>query len=233
MVWVTPCKLGRRSNLRASMDAPKDLFDGVRPSDLRFDNVHILAEYIARAQRFADSAMRIEASAEQLVKESCEAREEGLRRFQSLLRQQRLAFQAIDADLRATAEHLAERLTSAILAVHSAGEHNLLQADKAAKGIYMNLDDRAEKLSRSANRLEKGAMKAEESRGRALDEIERLQAFRSELERFERESLSRIGEARAELYKGVGLWDRICYVLFPPVPVMRATRPPTRLPSRQ
>lgn len=215
------------------MDAPKDLFEGLRPSDLRFDNVHVLAEYISRAQRFADSATRIEASAEQLVKESCEAREEGLRRFQSLLRQQRSAFQAIEAELRASSEQLAGRLTNAILAIHSAGERNLLQADEAAKGIYKNLADRAEKLNHSANRLEKGAMKAEASRGQALDEIERLQAFRSELERFERESLARIGEARAELYKGVGLWDRICFVLFPPAAVVRATRPPNRLPSRE
>ena len=213
------------------MEAPNDLYKGVRPSDLRFDNVHILAEYIARAQRFADSATRIEASAEQLVKESCEAREEGLRRFQSLLRQQRSSFQGIDAELRATAEHLADRLTSAILAVHSAGEHNLLQADETAKRIYKNLADRAEKLSHSADRLESCAMKAAASRGQALDEIERLQAFRSELDRFEKESLARIGAARAELYKGVGLWDRICFVLSPPAPVVRATRPPNRLSS--
>lgn len=215
------------------MEEPNDLYKGVRPSDLRFDNVHILAEYIARAQRFADSATRIEASAKLLVKESCEAREEGLRSFQSLLSQQRSAFRAIDAELRASSEQLAGRLTSAILAIHSAGEGNLLKADEAAKGIYKNLVDRAEKLSHSANRLEKGALKAEASRGQALDEIERLQAFRSELERFERESLARIGEARAELYKGVGLWDRICFVIFPPVPVVRATRPPSRLPSRE
>lgn len=213
------------------MKGPNDLYKGVRPSDLRFDNIHILAEYIARAQRFADSATRIEASAEKLVKESCEAREEGLRRFQSLLRQQRSAFQAIDAELRASSEQLAGRLASAVLAIHSAGERNLLLADEAAKGIYKNLADRAEKLNHSANRLEKGAMKAETSRGQALDEIERLRAFQSELERFERESLARIGEARAELYRGVGLWDRICFVLFPPVPVVRATRPPNRLPS--
>ncbi|MGQ2956582.1 hypothetical protein [Hydrogenophaga sp. ANAO-22] len=215
------------------MVEPNDLYKGVRPSDLRYDNVHILAEYIARAQRFADSATRIEASAERLVKESCEAREEGLRSLQSLLHQQKSAFQAINAELRATAEHLAGGLTSAILAIHSAGERNLLRADETAKRIYENLADRAEGLNQSANRLEKGAMKAEASRGQALDEIERLQAFRSELERFERESLARIGEARVELYKGVGLWDRICFVLFPPVPVVRATRPPHRLPSRE
>lgn len=215
------------------MEAPKNLYEGVRPSDLRFDNVHILAEYIARAQRFADSATRIEASAEQLVKESCEAREEGLRRFQSLMHQQRSVFQAINAELRATAEHLAGRLTTAILAIHSAGEGNLLRADAAAKEIYENLTDRAEKLNDSANRLEEGAMKAEASKGQALDEIERLKAFRSELERFEWESLARMGEAKVELYKGVGLWKRICFVLFPPAPVVRATRPPNRLPSRE
>ena len=37
------------------MSDSRELYTGVRPSDVRFDNVHVLAEYIEAAQRFVDA----------------------------------------------------------------------------------------------------------------------------------------------------------------------------------
>lgn len=217
------------------MGAEEDLFSGVRPSDLRFDNVHILAEYIARAQRFADSATRIETSAEHLVRGAMETTEQGVRQFQAALRQMQSEFKTLQNQLRRVVEAAGRDIAKAVADAHASGASYILQVGEVTKQRYEGLASRADGVNQAAQRLEQAAEKAEANRQLAHEELEQLRAFRSDLAHFELESLARISDARAGLYKGAGLWQRLCYVAFPPVPVVREARIPSRpsVPSRE
>lgn len=228
MVGVAPREFGRCLKGEVSVGAHEDLFAGVRASDLRFDNVHILAEYIARAQRFADSATRIEASAEQLVQGAMETAEEGVRQFQAALRQMQSEFKALQNQLRRVVDAAGRDIAKAVADAHASGASYILQAGEVANQRYEGLARRADQINLAAERLEQAAEKAEENRQLAHMELEQLGAFKSELVRFERESLARIADARASLYQGVGLWQRLCYVPFPPIPVLHETKVPSR-----
>lgn len=210
------------------METPEDLFKGIRPSDLRFDNVHILAAYIARAQRFADCATRIETSAEQLLRGAIETSEEGVRQFETVVQQMRSEFKGLQSQLTSVVDTMGRHIARAVIAAHKDGASCILQAGEEAKQRYRGLDDRADEVRLAAKRLEEAAENAEATRLRAHEELDQLRAFKSELVRFERESLTRISDARARLYEGVGLWQRVSYVPFPPVPVVRASKAPTR-----
>lgn len=210
------------------MGAKEDLFAGVRPSDLRFDNVHILAEYIARAQRFADSATRIEASAEQLVHGAMATSEQGVRQFQAALRQMQSEFKALQNQLRCVVEAAGRDIAKAVADAHASGASYILQVGEVAMQRYEGLASRADGVSRAAQRLERAAEQAEANRQLAHEELEQLRTYKSGLEQFELESLTRISDARARLYQGLGLWQRLCYVAFPPVPVLREAKIPSR-----
>lgn len=216
------------------MEAPKDLFEGVRASDLRFDNLHILAEYITRAQRVVDSATRIEASAERLVEGGIKTTEEGVRQFQAALRQMQSAFNTLQGQVSLVVNATGNKIACAVADAHIAGASYILQMGEFAKLSYQGLISRTDEVTMAAERLEQAADKAEASRRLAHDEHEQLRAFKLEVERYEQESLTRLSDAKASLYEGVGLWLRLCYVLFPPVPVVRETKRPIRssIPSR-
>lgn len=205
-----------------------DLFDGVRASDLRFDNLHILAEYMSRAQRFADSAMQIEACAERLVKEGIKTTEEGVRQFEAALRRMQSAFDTLQSQMGAVVNATGINISKAVADAHAAGASYILQMGQIAKLSYEGLVSRAGEINMAAERLEQAAAKAESNRRLAYDELERLQAFKSEVTKFERASLARLTDAKAKLYQGVGLWQRIRYVLLPPVPVVQEIKRPIR-----
>lgn len=210
------------------MGTPKDLFEGMRGSDLRFDNPHILAEYITRAHRFAESATRIEESAERLLQGAVKTTDEGVRQFQAALRQMKSEFVALKTDLRGVITAAAIDIARAVADAHESGAKCITFYGQIAKVSYDGLASRADEINLAAERLEKAAEKVEVNRQLVHEELENLRTFKSELTRFEKESLTRISVAEARLYQGVGLWQRVCYVPFPPVPVARATKMPSR-----
>ncbi len=204
------------------------LFDGVRASDLRFDNMHILAEYMARAQRFADSAVQIEACSERLVQEGIRTTEEGIRQFEAALRRMQSAFDTLQSQMGAVINATGINISKAVADAHTAGASYILQMGQIAELTYEGLVSRAVEINIAADRLEQAAATAESNRRLAYDELERLQAFKSEVTKFERASLARLADAKVKLYQGVGLWQRICYVLLPPEPVVQEIKRPIR-----
>lgn len=211
-----------------NLEMPKGLYDGVRASDLRFDNLHILAEYVSRAQRFADSAMQIEASAARLVQEGIRTTEEGVRQFKAALREMQFALDTLQRQVGAIVNATGIDISKAVADAHMAGASYILQAGEIAKLSYEGLVSRAGEVGIAAERLEQAAAKAESNRWLAYDQLEQLQAFKSELTKFERASLARLTDANAKLYQGVGVWQRICYVMHPPVPVVQEIKRPIR-----
>jgi hypothetical protein len=210
------------------MGTSKDPFDGMRGSDLRFDNPHILAEYITRAHRFAESATRIEESAERLLQGAVKTTEEGVRQFQTALRQMKLEFAALKTDLRGVITAAGIDIARGVADAHESGAKCITFYGQIAKASYDGLASRADEINMAAERLEKAAEKAESSRQHAHEEFEQLRAFKSELTRFEKESMTRISIAEARLFQGVGFCRRVWYVPFPPVPVAREIKMPIR-----
>jgi hypothetical protein len=208
------------------MGTAEDLFAGIRPSDLRFDNVHILAEYIARAQRFSDAALKIEKSAERLVQGAVRTTEEGVKQFRTAVARMRTEFEGLDGHLRRSVDVAGAEIAHAVSEAHASGAASIFQAAELTRQHAGHLANQATAVSQVAERLEKAAALAEASRQSSLDELARLRTYKLELAQFESESQARIAEARAGLYRGAGLWRRVVYVLFPPVPYVRGPKPP-------
>lgn len=213
------------------MEAAEDLFAGIRPSDLRYDNVHILAEYIARAQRFSDSATQIEKSAEKLVQGSMRTAEDGVKQFRTLLSRMQSEFKGLESLLRQSLDAAGNEIAEAVSEAHAAGAHCILQAGELTREHTAQLASRATDVYSAAVRLEDAAALAEAARQRSYEQLEKLQVFKRELVQFESESKVRIAAARSELYKGLGLWQRIVYVFSAPVPTVRESKAPSRPPA--
>lgn len=213
------------------MGTPEGLFAKFRPEDLRFDNGHVLAEYITRAQRFADSATRIENSAEQLVQGAMRTTESGIKQFKAAVGQLHAEFEGLQGQLRCLIGSVGADITKSVADAHTSGASYIMQVGEVAKQRLEVLVNRADEINAAAGRLEKAAETAEKSRQLAHQELERLRAFELELGQFERDAHARISDARADLYRGVGLWRRICFVPFPPAPVLLGVKAPRRQPG--
>lgn len=198
------------------MEASKGLYEGFRPSDLRFGAARTLAAYIKRAQRFADKATRIEASAEQLIEGAMKTTEEGVRQFQAGRRQMGADFKVLDARLNRVVTEAGQNISHAIAQAHAVGGSYILSASEVMKGRHEELAAGANKLNLAALRLEKAAERAEANRQDALKELDQLRVYRSELDRFEHELATRIAEARRTIYKRLDWTDRLWYVFCPP-----------------
>lgn len=210
------------------MGMPSDLFEGVRGADLRFDNPHILAEYITRAHRFSESATRIEESSERLLQGAVKTTEEGVQQFQLVQRQMQADFAGLQRVLRHTVTAAGTDIAKAVAQAHESGASCISFYGEMAKACRDELTTRADEVNQAAMRLERSSELAEAARQRVQAELEQLQAFKSEVMQFEHECHTRIFEARSKLFKGAGLWQRLCFVLFPPVPVLRETKMPKR-----
>ena len=204
------------------------LYDGIRPSDLRFDNVHILAEFIARVERLADSASKIQASAEELARTVMKTAEAGSTQFLALQRQMPSEFKVLRSQLSQVVNTAGIDIAKAVADAHTSGARYIEATGQIAKQRHESLESRVGEINVATKRLVHISEKAESSRLNALEEIERLRVFKVELESFERESLKRISGAKASLYKGVTWWRRIWYVLVPPAPVLGETKMPNR-----
>lgn len=210
------------------MGKPSDLFEGVRGTDLRFDNPHILAEYITRAHRFSESATRIEESSERLLQGAVKATEEGVQQFQLVQRQLQVEFAGLQRVLRHAVMAAGTDIAKAVAQAHESGASCISFYGEMAKVCRDELTIRADAVNQAAIRLERASEQAEVIRQRVQAELEQLRAFNSEVMQFEHECHTRIFEARSKLFKGAGLWKRLCFVLFPPVPVLRETKIPKR-----
>lgn len=206
----------------------KDLFKDVRPSDLRFDNVHILAEYITQTQKLADCVMSIHESAEQLVQSAMKSTEAGITSVRSVQQQLEIDFQVQLRQLSRVVNMAGGTIAKAVADAHASGASYLDDMGETVKARYEGLESRAEELERLAKRLELAAVRAEEDRRSAYEEHERLRAFEIELGKYERECMKRIADARASLEVGVGLWQRIWNVPFPPAISVRTAQAPKR-----
>jgi hypothetical protein len=209
------------------MGAAEDLFAGIRPSDLRYDNVHILAEYIARAQRLSDSAVQIEKSAERLVQGAVRTTEEGVKQFRTVVTRMQSEFKGLQGHLRQAVDAAGEEIAKAVSEAHAFGAASIVQAAELTRQHAGDLANQATAVSQVAERLEQAAALAVANRQSSLDELARLRTYKLELAQFETESKARIAEARAGLYRGAGLWRRVVYVLFPPVPDVRGPKAPS------
>jgi len=212
------------------MGAAEDLFAGVRPSDLRYDNVHILAEYIARAQRFSDSATQIEKSAERLVQGAVRTTEEGVKQFQATVKRMQAEFRCLEGLLQRALETAGNEIAKAVAESHTSGAIRIREAGEVTRQHTAELASRAAAVNQAAARLEQSAALAETNRQRCHEDLEKLQTFKRELVQFESESQASIAAAKANLYRGVGLLQRVVYVFSPPVPVVRDPKAPSRPP---
>lgn len=164
-----------------------------------------------------------------------ETTEQGVRQFQAALRQMQSEFKALQTQLRRVVDAAGHNIANAVAGAHASGASYIMQAGEVAKQRYEGLASRADGVNQAAQRLEQAAETAEANRQLAHEELEQLRAFKSGLAQYERESLARISAARVGLYKGAGFWQRLCYVPFPPVPIVREVKPPSppSVPNRE
>jgi len=161
------------------MGAAEDLFAGVRPSDLRYDNVHILAEYIARAQRFSDSATQIEKSAERLVQGAVRTTEEGVKQFQATVKRMQAEFRCLEGLLQRALETAGNEIAKAVAESHTSGAIRIREAGEVTRQHTAELASRAAAVNQAAARLEQSAALAETNRQRCHEDLEKLHRRRA------------------------------------------------------
>lgn len=206
----------------------RNLFDGSRSSDLRFDNLHILAEYIARAQRVVDSAKQIQESSEQLVQVAMKSAENCVKSVQAVQRQMKVDFDALLEQVTRSAKDAGNNAAKVVAGAHAYGGDYLSAMGEAVRMRHSMLEDRASEIVQTAARLEKSVARAEECRKQAQDELEQLRRFKIELTRYEQASLKRVSDAEQKLYGGLSLTDRIWLVFFPRATEVKIGKPPVR-----
>lgn len=208
------------------MRKDQNLFDGLRPSDMRFDHAHILAEFIARAQRFADSAERVEQRAEVLLKAAMKCSTEGIEQSRSIQQSARRSSEQLEAKLEAAYSRLVQMMSARIGDAYGEGAAQILKASSVSEGHFRTLASHADGVAAAAKKLEQAAATADESRRRLEVETERLRQATQELARAEANSLARLASARRRVYEGMDWTDRLGYVFFPPTRDMVLDNPP-------
>lgn len=210
------------------MASENNLFDGFRPSDLRFDNAHVLSEYIARAQRVVDSANQIQESSKDLVLVAMKSAEDCVKSIQSAQLQMKVEFNALLAHVTRSVSDTGSNVAKVVAGAHAFGGDYLSSMGEALRIRHEALEARADAIERTAARVEKAADKLQELNERVRDELEQLRRYKVELTRYEHASLKQVSDAEQRLYKGLSLTDRIWLVFFPRVVEAKIGKPPSR-----
>lgn len=202
------------------MGDPKELFKGVRPSDLRYENIHLLAEYIAQAQRLVDTAAATDAESKRLVSTALGLSKEFVRRFESAGAQLGEVIDVSKADLIQGLELVTGKLAEA-------GEKLVLKTATAIK-------EPAAAINQATARLLATSATAEANLLAASDERTKLVEFKAEVEKYlqdvmahERDSAKRIAAAQAR-YDNSGFLKRVSFVFAPPAVTVTLAPPPVR-----
>ena len=106
-----------------TMDA-EAIYKGVRPSDLRFENVHQLAEFIAQAQRLVDTAMTTDVASKQMLAGALTISREGVARLQK-------AQAAFDASVESKGGALVDQLSDVRDSLRDAGVDLIMKSGEA------------------------------------------------------------------------------------------------------
>lgn len=206
------------------MNSPTDLYDGARPADLRFANYHVLAEYIAQAQRFVDSVSEMQRVAEQLLDESVKTSQSGLAEFKGLLTCVPLMFRKLELALQIFVNCEAARVAQSAQEAQSAGMRILESAGEVAQARFDALDARVDELCKSAAQHEQAAESAVRMRQDAEAFLKALTEYEVRLDKFQ----AAIRSEEARVYRGASVWRRIEYVFRPPMPSLQRQRAPER-----
>lgn len=198
------------------MRKDQTLFDGLRPSDMRFDHAHVLAEFIARAQRYANSAERVEQRAEALLDAAMKCSTEGIAQSRSIQQKALRSSEQLEAKVEGAYSRLVEMMCVRIGDAFGDGAKQIRKASSDAELYHLKLASHVNGVSAAAKRLEQAAAVAEEGRKRLEVEAERLRQATQELARREANSLARLAGARRKVYEGMDWADRLGYVFFPP-----------------
>jgi len=209
-----------------TVNDPKQLYGGVRPSDLRFDNWHVLAEYIAQTQQLVTALSKTQERSEHLLHEATSTSQRGMDEFKALSKSIAAEGGKLGAALGAVVEREARALVHGIASAQAAGGSAIFQASEIVRARCQELVCQASKLSAAAARLEKATVHAVAEQEKLQDSFSKLQSYKVQMDRYEVAMISRIEEAKRKFYQGVSLSNRLLFVFFPPATsVVQPKRP--------
>lgn len=176
-----------------------ELFRGVRPSDLRFENAHLLAEYIHQTQALVDSAAATQKDSKNLLYGVHIITRDGVQRF------------------KAAGDDLAAIAATAMSGIRAVGADLI---DESRRAILLPVTE----LTAAAKRLEAAAAAAEKERQEASDASTEFIRYQEEVDTYVATTLSSLN---AEL-GARSFWKRLVDVFAPTKVTISATKAPAR-----
>ena len=201
------------------------LYDNTRPTDLRHEHAHALAEMVQELERTADKVAMGKREAAQLISGALVTSKEGVARFET-------AGKRLAATVEASTEHFARAVDEkgGSLIHHLAGVARdlALAGDAVALQSVNAMQAPTELLTAAAVRLEAAAAEAESNRATASDARMKLIDYRKEIDAHEGLVHQRLAEAKAKAYAGLGFWARVWAVVSPPTVAANIPAAPVR-----
>lgn len=213
------------------MEKPtNDLYKGVRPSDMRFENIHLFAEYIAQAQRLVNTADATQQQSKELLEGALAVTRAAVEEFRASSAQLHKAGLQVATEVGSALDERRALFVGALRDAvgglgHAAG--GLIKQTGAAAAVHATrLSVQADRIREAASRLELVAAEAVQGQRSADDAAARLEVRRAEIQRYELACFQRIKAAEERLYKGVSLWTRVRFVFKPQRPALQLPRRP-------
>jgi len=151
----------------------QELFEGVRPSDMRYENFHVLAEYIDQAQELINSSNSTQEMSKMLLSAVHTLTKEGVPKF------------------NVASDNLATVANSAIASFNRAGKDFLIESERA-------FNSPVSKLIEAAERLEAAAQDAKREKLQATIEIGKLARYREEVDKYTSQAMADLNTQRAK-----------------------------------
>lgn len=194
------------------MDSKETFYKGVRASDLRFDNVHLLAEFVQCAGILVNEAAGLQADSKELLSGALAISKEGTAAFEKGSDQMKATIGKAERAFRETIDNkggeLALLLNEAIGATRKIGIDLILQSRQAISAQTAGLTQAVVQLAQAANRAEANRVAANEARMKLNDYQKKLCDYEVVVHR-------RCKEALSNATAGLSFSDRVWSVFMP------------------
>lgn len=211
------------------MDANESFYKGVRPSDLRFDNVHLLAEFIQGAGVLVNESAALQADSKELLSNALVISKEGVVSLEVASEKLKVsaaeAQQAISDTINHNGGELVAVLNDAIGAIRKSGTELIRQSSQAIVAP-------ASEMKQAAAELIEAAALSEASRAAASDARMKMIDYRRELDAYEVLVQKRCKESVSRAMVGLSFWGRLAAAFVPPIATLSIPKAPARTTSK-
>jgi hypothetical protein len=202
-----------RNNYFNGLDvSTSDIYDDLRPGDMRHLYPHALAEMVRELSELTDNIVQAQENAQNLLNEINAISSGGLGRLREAGEILSEVVDASKSDIEQAIDTKVARLESAVnsasLGLREAGAGLIRQSTQAITGSVDNLMAAALRLEKAAEAAENSRLLADASRVRLMD-------YRKELESYESLVHRRCKEAIASASAGATLKERLIAVFRP------------------